>query len=204
MKIGGISLWKKKKPKQEDTKSLNTGYRSLDLPLNVFISALVDQDYTGIADFEAIYFEYCEAIGGDELVRQLEKNIHIAELESNVAVGTSGLKLLNIPTLSEDRYQFVIDTLQAVYPSGLQGAEYIRYVDGQVRSEMVDIQILRNQVKNVDGSKPYTRQYFADLCSGIMVGLKVNIPEDMNTRVFCSMVNRYKEYIKDVEKMNNK
>ena len=48
-------------------------YNSLDMPMSVFIDALVDGNTDNILDFPKVYVEFCEAVGGRELKQKIEE-----------------------------------------------------------------------------------------------------------------------------------
>jgi hypothetical protein len=80
--------------------------------------------------------------------------------------------------------------------------EYVTLVEPLVKSDAIDLRIMKNAAKKTESGEGFSRKYFADLLSAIMVTLKVAINDEISTRLFCSLVLRYKDYVEQQNRMN--
>jgi hypothetical protein len=170
------------------------------MPLPVFINAVVDEDYSQIKNFEDVYMDYCQAIGGKELVIQMERLKEIHELHSRIKVAELCIQMLRLRPTKE-----VWDALYSLdYQCTVHEYDESRVEEGiasmkpYINLDIVDLQVLQNRVKDVKGGK-YTRDYFTEMLIDIGIAFKKDVPETITLRQYCAYVVKYKNY---VERMN--
>ena len=178
-------------------------YNSLDMPMEVFRYAIVDNVIDKIEDFNQICLDYTEAIGGRELVQKLEDLQEIELLKRKVAIADCGTELLRVKPskmvfdrMLELEYQssvreFNVDTV----------GKYLEQIHGWVELDRIDLQILQNANKQSPTAGKYTHDYFAQMYVSMGIAFKMSIVEkDLSVRIYCAYVKRYKEYLKQQEK----
>lgn len=206
--IKSIKRWITKRHKVEALPLQNTShlYKTIDLPLSVFIDAIVDKDYSQIEDFDKIHMEYCELIGGRELVVQVESQIEFIQLQTKVTLAQCYIKLL-YELEDEEKLRKIFDNLLELgYRTSVK--EYskenvdklVTQIEPYVKLDCVDMQVLGNKLKINGSGKPYSRDYFAAILADINITLKLSITESITTRMYCMYVDRYKKHIEQLNK----
>ncbi len=84
-------------------------YDSIDMPLSVWIDALVDGNTDKIKDFGDRFAEFCEAIGGRELMIQLDNIIEMTQLRTKIQIAELCMNQLRIIYLIQ--FMLVTNTL---------------------------------------------------------------------------------------------
>lgn len=180
-------------------------YKTLDLPLSVFIDALVDGDYSQIEDFEKLHYEYCELIGGRELTIQIETQIEAMQLQTKVLLAECYIKL--IYQVDDDKKKVLFDNLLALgYNTSV--TEYslenidklINQITPHIKLDAIDLNVLVNRLKKTGEGKPYTRDYFTSILADINIHLHVTATESISTRMYCMYVDRYRKHIDNLNK----
>lgn len=210
-KIKNIKQWITSLLKREVLKPLNTSspkYNTIDLPLEVFINALVDNDFSEIENWQAVYLDYCDIVGGQELLTILEKQIEISELECRVTKANCLISILE-NSLYEEHCKIIFNSLLELgYPSSV--TEYSkdtvkRFLDDiipHIKLDATDAEILRNLIKrpnNEEGNK-YTRNYFASMIISIQKELNVKIEMKDSTRMYAICVLQLRQLIEHKNK----
>ena len=75
------------------------------MPLRVFIDAIVDGNTEDIDNFEDIYIEFCESIGGKQLEQSMDQNKEIVTLRSRVIVTAKTIEML-LMSRNKDMFDF--------------------------------------------------------------------------------------------------
>lgn len=177
-------------------------YDSIDMPLSVWIDALVDGNTDKIKDFGDRFAEFCEAIGGRELMIQLDNIIEMTQLRTKIQIAELCMNQLRI--MPDER---VFDILYGLgYPSSAFEyspdiiEKYIAQIMPYVKLDSVDLQVMVNRANKGNTNKvSYSRDYFTDMLIEISTAFKVAVTQDMTVRTYCRWVVKYKDY---VDKMN--
>ena len=178
-------------------------YDNIDMPLSVWIDALVDGKVDQVKDFSDRFAEFCEAIGGRELVIQLDNIIEMTQLRTKIQVAELCINQLRV--MPDKR---VFDILYGLgYPSSEYEyspdiiEKYITQIMPHVKLDSVDLQVMVNRANKTNTNKvAYTREYFTDMIIEISTAFKLALSEkDLTVRQYCRWVVKYKEY---VERMN--
>lgn len=172
------------------------------MPLRVWIDALVDGNVTQIKDFGDRFSEFCEAIGGRELLVQLDEIIEMTQLRTKIQIAELCINQLRILPSKE-----VFDILYGLgYPSSEMEyskdiiEKYIEQVLPHIKLDSVDLQVMVNRANKTNTDKvAYSRDYFVDMLIEISTAFKIALTDDMSVRTYCRWVVKYKDY---VEKMN--
>lgn len=173
------------------------------MPLPVWIDALVDGDTSKIKDFSDRFAEFCEAIGGRELVMQLEEIVEMTQLRTKIQIAELCINQLRV--LPDAR---VFDILYGLgYPSSSfeyspeNIEKYIDQIMPHLKLDCVDLQVMTNRANKRNTNKAvYTRDYFTDMIIEVSTAFKLSLSEkDLTVRQYCRWVVKYKEY---VERMN--
>lgn len=185
----GILLKRRKKvPKK---------YNSIDMPLGVFINAIVDGDTTDIDNWDDILMDYCDAIGGKELESELKDVSEISRLSARIQIAETCLNMLRMNGNCKE----VMEILTSMYPMAF-GDGIERFV-GHISLDSVDLQILlkeRGDGNTTPDVVVYDRNYFVDILIAVSAAFKVNVGMDISVREYCRWVVKYKEYAEEMHK----
>lgn len=208
-RIKNIKQWLTKKLNKE--KSLNISsrkYTTLDLPLEVFIDALVDGNFFQIDNWEDIYLDYCDIVGGQELVQIIEKQVEINNLEKRVITANCLIDLIENSIIEEHNKVFFECLCSLGYESSITEynkhtfEKYLSQIVPHIKLDAIDAEILRNlikQPKNENSSK-YTRNYFATMLLDIQQELNVKISMTDSTRMYAIAVSKLRKVIEHKNK----
>lgn len=179
-------------------------YDNIDMPLSVWIDALVEGKVDQIKDFSDRFAEFCEAIGGAELVRQLDSIIEMTQLRTKVQIAE-----LCINQLQMFPNKAVFDILYGLgYPSSEYEyspdiiAKYIEQIMPHVKLDTVDLQVMVNRANKANPNKAaYTRDYFTDMLIEISTAFNLPVREqDLTVRQYCRWVVKYKDHIENLKR----
>ena len=176
-------------------------YYSLDMPLSVFIDAIVDGKIDAIKDFERILLDYTEAIGWRELVIKLNDLIELEELKHKIAVADCGIELLKYKPsryVYEKVYELGYNTSIIEYNESKMEA-FITQIQPFVELDRIDCQVLQNANKKTSATVKYTHGYFAELIVKMEIVLRCTILETVSLRKYCAYVVRYKEHLRTLK-----
>lgn len=199
-----LGLWERRKVEVTESPVTTPQYDSLDMPLSVFIDAIVDGKMDAIKDFEKIYIEFCEAVGGRELVQSIEEAKELIELETRVTIAHCGIQMLRLRPSKE----IFDEMLKLGYNSSVHEyaedkvEQYIKQITPFVELDNVDAQVMRNRRKQVTNGEKYTRNYFSAMLNEFLVVFKAPLDESISLRRYCQMVVRYKMHKQTLEKTN--
>ena len=174
-------------------------YTTIDLPFGVFKRALLDGDLSEVEDFESIFMEFNQAVGGKELEAELGKIKKEAVLRSRVTLASELIEVLqNNP---EDAEAF--EALKALRyhiklpaPNLENALEYIKQIEGHVKydiSTLLSMESLRSQ-KPQEPVMQYSYDYFTDMVLDIQQCLDIKIVDTDPTRSYCRAVLRLKQH----------
>lgn len=176
------------------------------MPLSVWIDALVDGNTAKIKDFSDRFSEFCEAIGGQELVNQLDNIIEMTQLRTKIQIAELCMNQLRI---FPDKKVF--DVLYGLgYPSSEFEyspeiiEKYISQIMPHVKLDSVDLQVMVNRANKTNTNKAtYTRDYFTDMIIEISTAFKLTLNEsDLTVRQYCRWVVKYKGYVELMNKQS--
>ena len=88
-------------------------YKTIDLPIEVFENALIDGDLSEVEDFESIFDEYCQCVGGDSYKAQIDSLKEVTLLKSKIMLAQNIMAMLaTVPTdfskVSDDTTTYLI------------------------------------------------------------------------------------------------
>lgn len=176
-------------------------YNSLDMPMSVFIDALIDGNTDNIIDFPKVYVDFCEAVGGRELKQKIEEMADMVQLETKVRIAFLGIEMLELKPSEE----IFIEVQKLGYHSSVgtysekDMPKFIAQILPYVKLDDVDAKILR--ARNNGGPKEgYTRDYFASMFNEFLLVFKVNVDDTITVRRYAQLVLRYKSHKKELEK----
>lgn len=174
-------------------------YSTIDMPLSVFIDAIVDGDLSQISDWDDIYMQYCEAIGGKELNTKLREVTEMSVMKNKIQIAESCVAMLNMSNSEE-----VFKILCELYPqSGVTkfSEDAIERIIAHMKRDIVELGISVNE-QNVSKEQKadYTRDYFTDMLIEISAAFKVNVGQNISLREYCRWVVKYKQYVEILNK----
>jgi hypothetical protein len=172
------------------------------MPLRVFIDAIVDGNTEDIDNFEDIYIEFCESIGGKQLEQSMDQNKEIVTLRSRVIVTAKTIEML-LMTRSKDMFDLLMSfeyPTQALEFSDENIEKLIMQIEPHLKLESVDLQVLQNALPKTKGS--YTRDYFYSMLVEISTAFKMSVTDDISLRMYCAYVVKYKQYAEQLNKQN--
>lgn len=174
-------------------------YSTIDMPLSVFIDAIVDGDLSQISDWDDIYMQYCEAIGGKELNTKLREVTEMSVMKNKIKIAESCVAMLNMSNSEE-----VFKILCELYPqSGVTkfSEDAIERIIAHMKRDVVELGISVNE-QNVSKEQKadYTRDYFTDMLIEISAAFKVNVGQNISLREYCRWVVKYKQYVEILNK----
>ena len=175
-------------------------YKTLDMPLSVFIDALIDDVTDNIENFPKLYTEYCELIGGKELVQKIEEVAEMVYLETKVKIAFLGVEMLRLKpskAIFDEVFSLGYNTSVVEYSED-KIETFINQILPFVKLDGVDAQILR--ARNNGGAKQgYTRDYFSSMLNELLLVFKINVDESISVRRYVQLVLRYKSHKQTAE-----
>jgi hypothetical protein len=182
-------------------------YNSLDMPFTVFENALVDKDYSQIEDFEKVFTEYCESIGGKEMVLQLRNLKEITLLSSRITLAQQIIAVLEaMPT--DEMFELLKDlNYHDMVPAPALNDidQYIVQVVPWINREGLDLAKLIRDTKIPEDAEEfeYTRDYFTDAFIEISSAFNIHLSKSSITlREYCRWAVKYKRYLQKLETEN--
>lgn len=173
------------------------------MPLMVFIDAIVDGIKDTIEDWDELYIEYCEAIGGKELDRQLRDMTELTQIKCKIQIATACMDMLVLNKSEE-----VFEVLKELYPlvtANKLTDDVLRAFEAHISRDVVEYGIMANDKKeeaNKSKNSEYTRNYFTDTLIAISAAFKVNVGMNISLREYCRWVVKYREYAEEMNKKN--
>jgi hypothetical protein len=131
------------------------------------------------------------------------KDIH--EKQTKLKVAELCINMLRVKSSKE--------VYDALYSLGYQTSvhEYdpelmekaITEMTAYINLDIVDLQVLLNRINKSKGGE-YTRDYFAQMLVAMGIAFKMAIPDTITLRTYCAYVVRYKDYVEQMNKLNDK
>ncbi len=188
------------------------------LPLSVFIDCVVRQDFAGlyisgevptVDDFykswDKIYYDYLDAIGGDEFKSETEK---LSEwvLKQSRLVRFEQLAIMAEKVPCETLYKMIFDfgydiPKKEYNEENLKAAMQQALPQFKLDKTRIEIELAEQK----DGVKaetvPYSDEYFLELIIEIGTTFKMDLNEqNLTLGKFCSYLNKYRKHRALIEK----
>lgn len=174
------------------------------MPLIVFIDAIVDGIKDTIEDWEELYMEYCEAIGGKELDKQLRDIVDLSQIKNKIQIATACVDMLVLN--KSERIFEILKELYPLVPVSKLNDDALRAFEAHISRDIVEYGIMANEKKdesNKAENTQYTRNYFTDTLIAISAAFKVNVGMNISLREYCRWVVKYREYADEMNKKTN-
>ena len=176
------------------------------MPFIVFENAIVDKDYSQIEDYDKIFTEYCESIGGKELVLQIRNSKLIVLMDCRIKQAESIIALLEaFPT--NEMFELLKDlNYHDMVPSpALNDIEkYIEQVVPWINREGLDLAKLIRDTKLPEDTEDfeYTRDYFTDAFIEISTAFNIHLSKtNLSLREYTRWVVKYKKHLEQVKNL---
>ncbi len=192
-----------------------------DIPLEVFIDCIVDSNYSGLIvsgnpskqalsdQFENIYEQYIEAVGGKELLRHIRQVKDIAIHQNRVISAENIIQTFKLyPTFGLYEQLFTYG-----YPLPKKPYNYANINDvlrifvahyklDSVRLDRLIYEFEQAKLSKEKGtSGGYTRAYFIGSLVDMSEAFKFKLSaKELTTEEYCLYILRYKEYCEAKEK----
>lgn len=184
-----------------------------DLPLYLFIPCYVQGDLSGLVKsgecpdnvlqeaWLSIYSDYCERIGGVQIISLIEKTRAINALASKVErlpqVLDGAKKLLTLNLLSDE----LIESLQAdgfkiddtTDPSELE--QQLNRADAKVKADKLRLDKMLSEMDKPEKSRKPKAEDFEQTLSEISIMAKHEVDDTITTARYCSYVKRLQTQI---------
>lgn len=189
-----------------------------DLPLEVFITCIVEGDYTGLiragapseADLQAawldIYSEYCDLIGGANITGMLRQTRQIAQLESRINRVYMLVNCLRV-MMGEQTIAELKDAGYTVTWTG-DAEAWHRQLDNviaRLNPDVMRLKQLREQQPKDSGKKHTpTREDFQMTLLSISELQKYEVSDQITVHKYCMYVRKLKLHIDNINKLSKK
>jgi len=187
-------------------------YNSIDMPLRVFINAMVDHDYSEIENFEDVFIEYCQSVGGEELAQQMGNIKESNTLRLRISMAQDAIDLLKFEPLNDfqkkERDEIFEELKKLRYHLLIPACDlndikkYCSQIEGHVKLEAVRLSFLEAEQQPKKGKQKeavYSRDYFVDMLNEMSAIFKIHINDSISLREYCGWIRKYK---KEVERLN--
>ena len=185
-------------------------YKTIDLPIEVFENALIDGDLSEVEDFESIFDEYCQCVGGEEYKAQIDSLKEVTLLKSKIMLAQNIMAMITtVPTdelfemLKELNYHIAVPapTLDDIH-------KYCTQIEPIVRLDAVKLAILEKNMEPKKKKKQkeiiYTRDYFTDNILDINEVMHYNISKKDSMRTYCRAVVKCQQRINKMNQQKKK
>jgi hypothetical protein len=191
------------------------------VPLEVFISCIVDNDYSGLliqghatdeqlhTAFTELYDQYIEAVGGKELVRHIAEVKRIAIIQAKIQRAEALIDIIQqYPTrgLFEQLFTFGYQLPKEEY-SYFGINKVLRTFIAKYKKDKTEADRLIFQYESANKTatrgteKGYSREYFYDSIVEMSTAFKFQIPiKDLTVSMYCTYMRKYKAYIEHMNK----
>lgn len=199
-------------------------YRSIHkLPLHIFIDCIVGKDLSKLIIegnpsqdeleqcFEALYMDYVELAGGKDATSKLVKAHHISSIQLRVKMFEMLTQALLVNP-SKEMFELLQQFTQYYPPQKEYSLEQVEVSINKMmphyKSEKISLMLELDAMKLGNENKEqkethYTYEYFASVLAELESVFKTpSINENMSVGKFCIWINKYKEYVKQVNKAN--
>lgn len=213
-----------KQTKKKEKVCTSRLYRSIHkLPLHIFIDCLVAQEYSKLiiegkasheevmSQFEALYSEYVELIGGASTLSKIKDTKYIFNMQTRCTLFDLLVKALN-DNPSEELFNLLYTFTKYHPPKKEYSLENVALVVKAMiphyKSETIDLmnELDAIKLKNPEGEQKqhYTYEYFTSIIAELESAFKLSIGEDISVGKFCIWVVKYKAYVKSINEQKIK
>lgn len=183
-------------------------YRSIhSLPLTTFIDVLIDNDFErvgGEVEWERLYTEYTELIGGKELQGKLRSVKETIITQSRIQRAKGLLDVLAIrpcKELYEQLYQFDYP-LPTLSESNID--KVLKIFVAHYKRELIDLQEQAMLLDKSDVQGVLDYQYFVTIIVDMSTAFKMSINIiEISVGQYCIFVQRYKQHCEQILKQQN-
>lgn len=173
-------------------------YNSLDVPWGVFKSALCEGELSQIEDFEELFMQFNEAIGGKELRKTMKDVVRETLLRTKVNLAYSIANQYELTPINElfEALKQLNYHLRIPAPNMDDFNAYWKQIEPLVKLDVVRVKEMEaRKAKQSDGQVvAYTLDYFADMELEIQSALNIKIEDSDATRMYCRAVVKLKKH----------
>lgn len=170
------------------------------MPMSVFMDAVVDNDVSQIDNFDDVFAEYNESIGGRELELELDRLKREIYLRAKVTLAEC--LMFSVQVFDDTELFEYLKSLQIHMrlPSvDLENPEnYCKQIEGWLKNDISDLLIMetQHQQKQQSGTTEfkYTRDYFEEMFIELESVLHVHIDATSTVRRYCKAIVALKRY----------
>jgi hypothetical protein len=166
---------------------------------------MVDGDTSRIKNFDDLYSEFCECIGGKELRMKLTDNAEMLQTKTKVMVAEMCMNMLRLRPS-----EAIFNLLRELnYNNGVSEftedncEKLIKQVEPFVKLDAIDLQVMMNHSDKPTQGGGYSRDYFADMLIEMSTAFKLSLTDDMSVRTYCRWVVKYKNYVDAMNKQQS-
>ena len=221
MKIADFMRAKFNRSKIEVTKPLNMYQNIHKLPLSIFIDILTSKNYNLLiiegaatieqleAQWQLLFNEYTELIGGTEIINKIETVKDIALLESKLKRAMALLEIIQIKQ-SEALYEMLYEF---DYPLPIKKDYSIENLNNVLKifiahykRDYLELQTSAMTIENNQSSEvqKIDYNYFLKTIISMSTGFKMDINiNNLSVGAYCAYVNQYKQYCETMSKQIN-
>lgn len=183
-------------------------YSTLEIPMSVLLNALFDADYSEVENFEELYDEFCEAMGGEKVKKQKKKIKEKTLTRAKVELALSLIDtLLELPDADAFEALKELNYHARVPMADVNDvAKYCTAIRGMVSLDLTKLQIEEKSEELKADKKELiepTRDYFANLFFGIRKYLEVTVTEKDTARFFAACVRQLDNHLDALRKQQN-
>jgi len=181
-------------------------YNSIDMPLRIFLNAYCDEDYSQVENFEAVYLEFVEAIGGKKLADKMEDQKEYEGLKFKVLLVQLCMSILSLKALNDEQQtkldQVFIRLKSLNYHLMVPAPDlgdvdvYCNQIIGWVRLDVINLKEMQvemmKKMKKENGKA--TRTDFTRNLVRISAALKVTLTDQISVREYTQWVQEMEDY----------
>lgn len=183
-----------------------TIYNSIDMPLRIFLNAYCDEDYSQVENFEAVYLEFVEAIGGKKLADKMGDQLEYEALKFKVLLVQLCMSILSLKALNDEqqkkldlvflRLKSLNYHLMVPSPNLDDVDAYCNQIIGWVRLDVINLKEMQfemvKKLKKENGKA--TRTDFTRNLVRISAALKVTLTDQISVREYTQWVQEMEDY----------
>lgn len=183
------------------------------MPMRVFLNAKCDGDMSEVENFDDVWLEYIECIGGKKMWAQIEETLSKLELTNKILRAQLSINII-LTTNSNEKKAIELEKLKllnyhiSIPAPALDNAElYCKQIEGHVKFDAVKLELLELQKKTTkkEEKEPvYDRDFFISNMIDVQQGINVKITEDDSVRMYCRAFLKCVAHHEMIEKYNSK
>lgn len=182
-----------------------TKYNSLEMPWGVFKRALCTGDTSEIENFEEVFMDFNDSIGGPNLREELSNLKEETVLHTKVTLAFSIMDMLN-REYDEEKFELLklLGYHKRIGNVDLNDCKaYCKAIEGYVKLDLVQLKEYEKEAETKPkGKANYTLDYFMDMELEIQSALNIKIEDTSTVRYYCRAVVKYRNYI-DLQNKRN-